>query len=132
MAVSSKIEQCVPVERASLIKRDFAVALSVSNIAFLRVWWELLTYSNSDMFIMKASPKPGEFIAAILNVLLLAGILTIAAFIVRQHVTGRVAQIALETALVVIFIFPAISLLVALSGRYPTLRELPFNLVGRK
>ena len=81
---------------------------------------------------MKAPPRPAEFIAAILNVLLLAGILTVSASIVRKYITGRIAQTALDIALAIVFIFPAVSLLVALSGRYPTLRELPFNLIGKK
>ena len=132
MAVSPEIEQPVPVERTSLIIKDFAIALSVANVTFLRVWWELLTYSKSDTFLMKSPPVPSDFIAAILNVLLLAVILTVATSIVRKYVTGRVAQITLESALAIVFIFPAASLLVALSGRYPQIRELPFSLVGKK
>ena len=38
--------------------RDLAVALSLANLCYLRVWSELLTYRRNDTYLMSRLPGP--------------------------------------------------------------------------
>jgi len=133
MAVSLEVEQPPTPAKSNILNlRDLGVALAISNLTFLRVWWELLTYTKADLFFMKSPPSRTELVAVMLNVIVLTFILTAATALVRKYCTARIAQIAVDIAIALVFIFPALSLLIALSGRYPKLRELPFRFVGQK
>ena len=74
---------------------------------------------------------PRDYFALILNVLTLAGALMAGTALVRRHISGRMAQAILDIVLVGLIILPACSLLVAFSGRYPAIRQLPFRVVGQ-
>ncbi|MCU1235027.1 MAG: sulfatase [Candidatus Solibacter sp.] len=52
--------------------RDFAVAISLTNLCYLRVWSELLTYRRGDTYLMKSPPGPTELAAVMTNVVLIA------------------------------------------------------------
>jgi len=56
--------------------RDLIVALSLSNLVYLRCWAELLAVSRNELYWLANPPSPPHFIALIINVILLALILT--------------------------------------------------------
>ena len=58
------------------MRHTFLVALSFANICYLRVWAEVLTYRPWDTYLMTAPPRPVEYLALVVNVLLLAAALT--------------------------------------------------------
>lgn len=60
---------------AGSARRDLAIALSLANLCYLRVWSELLTYSRSDTYLMKSPPGPAALAGVMANVLILAGLL---------------------------------------------------------
>lgn len=60
---------------AGSARRDLAIALSLANLCYLRVWSELLTYSRSDTYLMKSPPGPAALAGVMANVLILAGML---------------------------------------------------------
>src|SRR5450432_772184 len=55
--------------------RDLAIAVSLANLSFLRVWSELLTYRRADTYLMRTPPGPAALMAAATAVLLMAGTL---------------------------------------------------------
>ena len=102
---------------------DFGVALSIANILFIRVWWEVLTYTPADTMIMKYSPPPSYYAAVVLNVIIVASVLAFGTFLVRKYVTRPFARIVIDVILSLVFVGFAVSLLYAVSGRYPGIRE---------
>jgi len=50
--------------------RDLAVAFSLANLCYLRIWSELLTYTRANTYLMKTPPVPAEYAAVVMNVLL--------------------------------------------------------------
>lgn len=54
-------------------KRDFAIAFSLANLAFIPTWLELLFRSADAGYYMKRLPAPGDYVAAIFAVCLLGG-----------------------------------------------------------
>jgi hypothetical protein len=74
--------------------RDALIALSLSNLCYLRVWTELLTYQRHDTYLMKLPPGPAAMLAAMTNVVLLAAALWIAAAWARQTGSKRVWAVA--------------------------------------
>ena len=57
------------------MRRDFLTALSFANLSYLRIWSEMLTFRHSDTYLMTTPPRPVEYVALIVNVLLAALIL---------------------------------------------------------
>lgn len=51
--------------------RDAVVCLSFANLCFLRVWKEILTYRQIDVYFSSVAPSRSDYLAAMLNVLLL-------------------------------------------------------------
>jgi sulfatase-like protein len=66
-----------------------ARCLSLANLCYARVWSELLTYTPSDAFLMKAAPTPAHYVAAVLNTTLLAAIFRLAVYLSRRDASGR-------------------------------------------
>jgi hypothetical protein len=56
--------------------RDLVVALSLSNLVYLRCWADLLTLNLNEYYWLAYPPSPPHFIALIINVILLSLILT--------------------------------------------------------
>jgi hypothetical protein len=69
--------------------RDLAIGLSLANICFLRVWSDMLTYSQSSAFWMKHPPTPVEFFAAILNVMIVGCVLGLGVNYLRRTLSKR-------------------------------------------
>lgn len=57
--------------------RDFAVALSLANLCYLRVWSELLTFTRTGTDLTKDLSTPAEFATCMLNVLLVGAALAL-------------------------------------------------------
>jgi hypothetical protein len=60
----------MPLESQHPIARPIAIGLSFANLCYLRVWSELLSYTSAQTYEMRLPPRPHEYIAAALNVLL--------------------------------------------------------------
>ena len=56
------------------MRHAFLVALSFANLCYLRVWSELLTYTPWDTYLMTTPPKPVDYLAVTVNVVLLAAV----------------------------------------------------------
>lgn len=115
----------------SSAKGDLAVALSLTNLAFLRVWSEILTYSRTDSYLMKVPPPPPVYYAAIADVLAGALLLWAAVTIFRRYAPpswfGWV-QIAFLASLVL----PLNAIREILSVQFPYLRSPVFDIVGSR
>jgi hypothetical protein len=59
---------------SAVLLRDALIALSWSNLCFLRIWDTLLSYSTPSTFWMKSLPARAEYTAAFVNVLFTAAI----------------------------------------------------------
>jgi hypothetical protein len=112
--------------------RDFGIALSIANVTFLRIWWELLTYSRADMFYVKTAPPTSVLTAAVLGVLVLSLAIFAVMLILRIYVSNPVVHIGIGAATALLFVVPALSLLFSASNRYPYIRELPLRLLGQR
>lgn len=125
----------VPHEEASLIqmprksRRDLAIALSLANICYLRVWSELLTYNRSDTYLMEAPPGPAAFMAAMASVLLLAGVLWALAVLARATLSEAAFRVA-EIGFLVFLAVPLNSIRGLLSQHFPYLKSPLFELIG--
>ena len=71
--------------------KDVAVALSLANLVYLRVWGEILAVSTTDAYF--SSVANGDVYAVMANVLLLAAIFAGAATLARRF--GRAGRIAM-------------------------------------
>jgi Sulfatase len=110
------------------VKRDLAIALSLANLCYVRVWSELLTYKRADTYLMKHPPAPASFAAVIANVLVLAAILWGAATLARRLGPRyfRIAEIGFLLSLVV----PLNGIRSVLSNQFPYLKSPLFALIG--
>jgi hypothetical protein len=55
--------------------RDLLILVSLVNLAYLRVWTELLTLRSSDLFLLEKPYGPGDYVAAVCGVALIAAAL---------------------------------------------------------
>src|SRR5262245_6584488 len=74
--------------------QDLFIALSLANLCFLRVWSQLLTYTRADTYLMLAPPSPQTYVALMLDVLVLAGLVWLGITLVRRYLTGWVLGLA--------------------------------------
>jgi len=111
------------------MRRAFLVALSFANLCYLRVWSELLTYGHSDVYLMVTPPKPVEYVALIVNVLLAAVAicgLTLLAVGVLKGGSFRFAEMAVVLGLCL----PLNALRAVLSNQFPYLKSPLIVLLG--
>jgi hypothetical protein len=99
------------------IRRDLLLGLSLANLAFLRVWTELLTDTPADAYLMRHPPRPIDLAAAALNVLLLGAVLTAAAACARR--AGQRAL--LEWGVLLFALFPLNAVRASLTHAWPIL-----------
>lgn len=79
--------------RVPLSRRDIAIALSLANICFLRIWSEILSVSTTEAYYLEVANS--DVVAAAVNVLLLATLfLALTAFARRYGDRGRTVVIA--------------------------------------
>src|SRR5579871_5842700 len=69
--------------------RDFVILLSLVNLLYLRVWSELLGLKPADCFFLKRPFEASDYIAAMLDVLIIALALWVIVSVVRQHARGQ-------------------------------------------
>jgi hypothetical protein len=111
------------------MRHTFLVALSFANICYLRVWAEILTYRPWDTYLMTTPPRPVEYLALVVNILLLAAALTGLSFLARRLLPGKQFRFA-EMAVVLGIFIPLNSVRSVLSNRYPLLRSPLIELLG--
>jgi len=111
--------------------RDLGIALSLSNLCYLRVWSELLTYIPSDTYLMKSPPAPIQNAAAILNVLLLGILLWLAVRLARRWLAPR-AWLLAQIAFFLLLLVPLNALRSVLSNRFQYLKGPLLMAVGAK
>jgi hypothetical protein len=129
-AAASEAQGSSPTSKAST-RRDLAVALSLVNLAFLRVWSEILTYRRSDTYLMKTPPPPALYYAAIADVLIGAAILWLAVTAARRYLSPSAFR-WVRMAFLVSLAVPLNALRSVLSREFTYLRSPLFELVGTR
>jgi len=109
-------------------RRDLLIALSLANLCYLRVWSELLTYTRADTYLMKLPPPPAEYLAVMLNVLLVGVAFWIAAAIARNRLP--VMEPLSEVAFLLLLLVPLNALRAVLANRLDFLRSAIFSIVA--
>ena len=119
----------VRTKEARLRLRDAAVALSLANFCYLRVWSELLTYSRGDTYLMKMPPGPAALSAVMANVLILAALLWTLATAARKLLSP--AGFGWAEAGFLVFLIVPLNALRAVAAHYLTyLRSPLFEILG--
>jgi hypothetical protein len=111
------------------MRRDFLAALSFANLCYLRIWSELLTYRHSDTHLMTTPPRPVEYVALMVNVLLAALVFWGLGLLARRVLTGRSVRFA-EMAVVLGLCIPLNALRSVLANQFPYLRSPLIELLG--
>jgi hypothetical protein len=112
--------------------RDVAIAMSLANLCYLRVWSELLTYSRSDTYLMKLPPGQADYAAAMLNALLLGGMLWLTITFARGKLKGPAFRFA-EMGFLLFLAVPLQALRSVLANSYaPYLRSPLFAVAGTR
>src|ERR1700682_878731 len=109
--------------------RDLFIALSLANLCYLRVWSELLTYTRSDTYLMKLPPAPAEYLAVMLNVLLVAGALW-AGVTLPRRMASKSAFRAVEVVFLLFLIVPLNAVRAVLSNHFDFLRSAIFDILS--
>lgn len=120
-----------PAIAAGSARRDLAIALSLANLCYLRVWSELLTYRRSDTYLMKTPPGPAALAAVVTNVLVLTAVLWGSVFLARRWLSRsqfRWVQIGFLVFLAV----PANAVRAVASQYFPYLKSPLIVLLGPK
>jgi hypothetical protein len=113
------------------MRHAFLVALSFANLCYLRVWSELLTYTPWDTYLMTTPPKPVDYLAVTVNVVLLAAALTGLSVLARRVLPGKQFRFA-EMALVLGIAVPLNAVRSVLSGKFPLLKSELIERVGMR
>ncbi len=111
------------------MRRAFLVALSFANICYLRIWAEILTYRPWDTYLMTTPPRPVEYLALMVNIVLLAAALTGLSNLASRMLPGKRFRFA-EMALVVGICIPLNGVRSVLSNQYPLLKSPLIELLG--
>lgn len=105
--------------------RDLSIGISLGSLCYCRVWSELLTYTASGAYEMKLPPSPAALSACIVNVLLVAGLLTLLIRVARRERTGAALRFARWAFLVFLLLpFNAVRNVAARHVPYVTREEL--------
>ena len=111
------------------MRRAFLVALSFANICYLRIWAEILTYRPWDTYLMTTPPRPVEYLALVVNIVLLAAALTGLSILARRLMPGKRFRFA-EMALVLGMCIPLNAVRSVLSNQFPILKSPLIELLG--
>src|SRR4051794_21050833 len=120
-----------PESRAGHKGRDFAAAVALANICYLRVWSELLTYRRLDTYLMKEAPGPAELSAAAANVLLLVLVLFGLATLARATVQESRRK-WFSIGFLLFLAIPANAIRTVLAEYLPLLKSPLFDVLGTK
>ena len=113
------------------MRRTFLVALSFANLCYLRIWSEVLTYRHSDTYLMTAPPRPVEYVALMVNVLLAALVLSGLALLAQRVLTGGKIRFA-EMAVVLGLCVPLNAARSVFANQFPYLRSPLIELLGTR
>ncbi len=113
------------------MRRAFLVALSFANICYLRIWAEILTYRPWDTYLMTTPPRPVEYLALVVNIVLLAAALTGLSILARRMLPGKQFRFA-EMALVLGMCIPLNAVRSVLSNQFPILKSPLIELLGMR
>ncbi len=111
--------------------KDFAVALSLANLCYLRIWSELLTYTSVDAYNMKSPTAPVDYLAAALNVLLLGTVFWGLMTLVRSTANRRFRALAFW-AFFALLLLPLNGIRSVLANQFHYLRSPLFELLGTR
>lgn len=89
--------------RVPIGQRDVAIALSLANLCYVRVWAELFVASTREAYFMSVGNV--DFLAAAINVLLLAAVFLVAVAIARGF--GRPGRVAIIAGFFGLLVFEA-------------------------
>src|ERR1035441_567771 len=113
------------------MRRPFLGAPSVPHLCFLRIWSEVLTYRHSDTYLMTAPPRPVEYVALMVNVLLAALVLSGLALLAQRVLTGGKIRFA-EMAVVLGLCVPLNAARSVFANQIPYLRSPLIELLGTR
>jgi hypothetical protein len=116
---------------AGSARRDLAIALSLANLCYLRVWSELLTYRRSDTYLMKSPPGPAALAAVVTNVLLLTAVLWGSVFLARKWLSKSQFR-WVQTGFLLFLAVPANAVRAVASQYFPYLKSPLIVLLGPK
>ena len=111
--------------------RDLAVAFSLANLCYLRVWSELLTYTRANTYLMKTPPVPAEYAAVMMNVLLAGALFWGLATGARRFLSKRAFGFV-EMGFLVALAVPLNALRSVLANDFPYLRSPLFEVLGTR
>ena len=111
------------------MRRAFLVALSFANLAYLRIWSEVLTYGHANTYLMTTPPRPVEYIALMANVLVAASVIRGVSILAVRVLTGKDFRFA-EMAVVLGACIPVNALRAVLSNYFPYLKSPMIELLG--
>lgn len=80
--------------------KDVAIALSLANICYLRIWTELLAVSTAEAYYLDVANA--DVIAAVANVVLLAAVFLASTVVARRF--GRAGHVAIVTGFVAVLV----------------------------
>ena len=123
------VEEQLPA-RAGGRARELAIAISAANLCYLRIWSELLTYTRADTYLMKAPPPRAAYLAVVVNVLIVAGILYGALQLVRRAAPRRYHFLA-DTGFLLFLAIPFNALRSVLSEHFDFLKSSLFGVIGK-
>ncbi len=109
--------------------RTFLLALSFANICYLRIWSEILTYRPWDTYLMTTPPRPVEYLALVVNIVLIAAVITALSILARRLLPGKQFRFA-EMAVVSGICIPLNGVRSVLSNQYPLLKSPLIELLG--
>lgn len=100
--------------------RDLALCWSWANLCYLRIWSELLTYTEADLFTMASEPGRSHYLAALAGMTALGTAAWIVVTLARRAPGSR-AWRALRWAAVVAMVIPLNALRIVVSDQFPWL-----------
>ena len=125
------LEQEQPVAATGGTRRDLAIALSLANLCYLRVWSELLTYRRGDTYLMKSPPGPAALGAVTTNVLLVAALLWGGVTLARKVLSGPTFG-WVQAAFLLFLAVPLNALREVAAHNFPYLKSPLFELLGTR
>ena len=111
--------------------RDLAIAFSLANLCYLRVWSELLSYTRADAYLMKTPPVPSEYAAVMMNVLLAGGLFWGLATPARRFFSKQAFGFV-EIGFLVTLVIPINAARSVLANDFPYLRSPLFEVLGTR
>jgi len=111
--------------------RDLAIAFSLANLCYLRIWSELLTYTRANTYLMKTPPVPAEYAAVVMNVLLAGALFWGLATAARRFLSKRAFGFV-EVGFLVTLAVPLNAARSVLANDFPYLRSPLFEVLGTR